>query len=107
MHPTPKNQNATCVHHTYLYVVLQCPSKVNFLCATFKTFKNTITCFVKFLAHGSSLSSLLCNIHADMGKLICCKCIYNFLCSMLVLFMIPHVLCAFLYNIYHFWELTY
>ena len=53
VHPNPKpNTHAICVHHIYLYVVFHRHSKVNCLCATFKTFKNTITCFVLFIAHG-------------------------------------------------------
>ena len=43
MHPNPQNLKfAKCVHHTYLYLVFYRHSKVNCLCATFKTFK-TIT----------------------------------------------------------------
>src|SRR3954469_13214966 len=43
----------------------------------------------------------------SLGMLIHCKCIYNFLCSMLVLLLFLHVLCALLYTFYHFRELTY
>ena len=46
VHPTPKNQSfAKCVHHTYLHVVFHRHSKVNYLSATFKTFK-MYSCFV-------------------------------------------------------------
>ena len=45
VHPTPKNQNANRVHHTYLYAVFHRHSKVYCLCATFKTFKKIIPCF--------------------------------------------------------------
>ena len=51
VHPTPKNQNANRVHHTYLYVVFHRHSKVNCLCATFKTFKK-YSLFLQYIAHG-------------------------------------------------------
>ena len=42
VHPTPKNQNAKRVHHTYLHVVFHRHSKVYCLCATFKTSKKLL-----------------------------------------------------------------
>ena len=35
----------------------------------------------------------------SLGMLIRCKCIYTFLCSMIILFVFLHVLCALWYNI--------
>ena len=57
VHPTPKNQNVNRVHHTYLYVVFHRHSKVNFLCATFKTFKNYYLFYVIYSSWESSLKN--------------------------------------------------
>jgi hypothetical protein len=60
VHPTPKKPKfAKCVHHTYLYVVFHRHSKVNCLCATFKTFKSYYLFCVPVLAHEEVLNALL------------------------------------------------
>ena len=55
----PKTKVANCVHHIYLYVVFHCHSKVNFLCATFKTFKSYYLFCAPVLAHEEALDALL------------------------------------------------
>ena len=72
VHPTTKNQSANWVHHTYLYVVFHCHSKVNCLCATFKPSKlQLVLCFV--LAHEEVLSALL-SFHDFIPWLACIMC---------------------------------
>ena len=76
----PKAKHATCVHHTYLYVVFKRHSKVKFSYATFKTSKTLLLFCVLYSSWESSLqtivigimyscliSCLLCDNHAVMG----------------------------------------
>src|SRR3954447_16891016 len=62
----------------------------------------SLCALLRCLSDGMSLQKLFVCYHLptrdeqelSLGMLICCKRIYNFLCSMLVLSMIPHVLFA-------------